>query len=68
MLVLTRRLGEGIRLGDNVEVRVLEVRGQRVRLGIEAPREMNIQRTAPEDQREVVALAGDRPASGDNYS
>lgn len=37
MLVLTRKIGETIRIGRNVSVRVLEIKGPRVRLGIEAP-------------------------------
>ena len=44
MLVLTRRLGEVIRVGDNVTVRVLEVKGNQVRLGVEAPPEVRIYR------------------------
>lgn len=37
MLVLTRRIGETICIGDDIEVRVLEVSSGKVRLGIEAP-------------------------------
>ncbi len=44
MLVLTRRLGEVIRVGDAVTVRVLEVKGNQVRLGVEAPAEVRIYR------------------------
>lgn len=44
MLVLTRKLGEIIRVGDAVTVRVLEVKGHQVRLGIEAPSEVRIYR------------------------
>src|SRR5207249_2897346 len=44
MLVLTRKLGEVIRVGDSVTVRVLEVRGNQVRLGVEAPAEVRIYR------------------------
>lgn len=44
MLVLTRKLGEIIRVGDSVTVRVLEVKGHQVRLGIEAPPEVRIYR------------------------
>jgi carbon storage regulator len=38
MLVLTRRSGEAIQIGDDVEITVLSVRGDQVRLGIRAPR------------------------------
>jgi len=44
MLVLTRKLGEVIRVGDAVTVRVLEVRGHQVRLGVEAPADVRIYR------------------------
>ena len=42
MLVLTRKIGERIRIGDTITVRVLEVRGSQVRLGVEAPAEVRI--------------------------
>jgi carbon storage regulator len=44
MLVLTRKLGEVIRVGDSVTVRVLEVKGNQVRLGVEAPPDVRIYR------------------------
>ena len=44
MLVLTRKLGEVIRVGESVTVRVLEVKGNQVRLGVEAPSEVRIYR------------------------
>jgi carbon storage regulator len=42
MLILTRKVGETIRIGDAVTVRVLEVRGSQVRLGIDAPGDVRI--------------------------
>ncbi len=44
MLVLTRKLGENIRIGDNVKITVLEVRGTQVKLGIDAPPEVIVHR------------------------
>jgi len=44
MLVLTRRLGQKILIGDNVEVVLLEVRGNQVRLGIVAPTSVRVNR------------------------
>ncbi len=44
MLILTRKSGEVIRIGDDVVLRVLEVRGGQVRLGVEAPSSVRIYR------------------------
>jgi len=44
MLVLTRKLGETIRIGDLVKVTVLEVRAGQVKLGIEAPNDVKVHR------------------------
>ena len=45
MLVLTRRVGERILLGEEIQVTVVSVRGEQVRLGIEAPAEVSICRS-----------------------
>lgn len=45
MLVLTRKRLESIRIHDDIVVTVLSVHGTRVRLGIEAPAEIRVQRT-----------------------
>jgi len=44
MLTLTRSVGESIRIGEDIEVYVVEVRGGTVRLGFKAPREVAIHR------------------------
>ena len=44
MLVLTRRASQNIVIGDDVVVTVLEVRGDQVRLGIQAPRSVTVHR------------------------
>jgi carbon storage regulator len=44
MLILTRRLGERILIGDDVTVTVLRVKGNQVRLGVDAPRTVSVQR------------------------
>lgn len=44
MLILTRRMGESLTIGDNVTVTVLSVKGSQVRLGIKAPREVAVHR------------------------
>jgi carbon storage regulator len=42
MLVLTRKPGQSIMIGDGVEIQVLSVAGEKVRLGVTAPREVSI--------------------------
>ena len=37
MLILTRKSGEGLFIGDDVRITILEIRGKQIRLGIEAP-------------------------------
>lgn len=44
MLVLSRKINETIKIGDDIELRVLEVKGDSVRLGINAPKSMEILR------------------------
>lgn len=44
MLILSRRTGETICIGDDIEVTVLEVRGNQVRFGINAPKEVAVHR------------------------
>jgi carbon storage regulator len=44
MLVLTRRINESIVINNDVSVLVVEVRGDRVRLGIEAPKDVTVHR------------------------
>lgn len=44
MLILTRRVGETLVIGDDVNVTVLGVKGNQVRLGINAPKEVSVHR------------------------
>jgi len=44
MLVLTRKVGEGIIIGDNITVKIIEMKGGGIRIGIDAPRETKIYR------------------------
>ena len=45
MLILTRRPGESINIGDDIEISVLEIRGNQVRLGINAPTDVLVLRS-----------------------
>ena len=44
MLILTRRVGETLIIGDDVSVTVLGVKGNQVRLGVDAPKEVSVHR------------------------
>jgi carbon storage regulator len=44
MLVLTRKLGESIRINDNIVVKVVELDNRHVKLGIDAPRNISVNR------------------------
>ena len=50
MLVLERKVGEWIKIGDDIDVYVAAIRGQRVRIGIQAPRDTPITRDLPDWQ------------------
>jgi len=66
MLVLTRKLGENIRIGDAVKITVLEVRSGQVKLGIEAPPEVKVHREEiyariQEENRKAAAQRAQSP-------
>ena len=44
MLVLTRRVGESLKIGDNITVTILGAKGTQVRVGVEAPRDVVVDR------------------------
>jgi carbon storage regulator len=58
MLVLTRKPSQSIMIGDGVEVQVLSVAGEKVRLGITAPRDVSIFRNEVYDRIESENSAG----------
>jgi carbon storage regulator len=65
MLVLKRKAGEILLLGDNIEVRILSVEGEQVRIGIIAPQTVQVLRgELLEDVRAETAMAA-KPGLGD---
>ena len=60
MLVLTRKPGQSIMIGEGVEVQVLSVAGEKVRLGITAPRDVSIFRNEVYDRIESENAARER--------
>jgi len=63
MLVLTRRAGESIVIGDGIVVTIIEVRGDGVRVGIDAPRSLEVHRA--EVLEEVRAANAGAAVTGD---
>jgi carbon storage regulator len=57
MLVLTRRPGESIVVGENIVVTVIEIKGGQVRIGVDAPREVDVYREEIYEQVKQENLA-----------
>jgi carbon storage regulator len=65
MLILTRRVGETLVIGDDVNVTVLGVRGNQVRLGVDAPKEVAVHREEIYQRIQNEADNNDSSNSGD---
>jgi carbon storage regulator len=65
MLILTRRPGESLRIGDDIEVTVMAVNGSQVRIGINAPRDISVDREeiAERKRRDREASSPQAPAA-----
>ncbi|MFZ9669844.1 MAG: carbon storage regulator CsrA [Solirubrobacterales bacterium] len=59
MLVLTRKVEESILIGDDIEIMVLGVSGDKVRIGINAPREIEVFRKEVKDARDHDGAASE---------
>ena len=64
MLVLTRRANQSIMIGSDVVVTVLEVRGDQVRIGIDAPRSISVHREEVFRELEAANRAAASPDAG----
>ncbi|MBO1255194.1 carbon storage regulator CsrA [Alteromonas sp. 5E99-2] len=64
MLILTRRVGETLMVGDEVTVTVLGVKGNQVRIGVNAPKEVSVHRE--EIYMRIQAEKTGQPISTDN--
>jgi carbon storage regulator len=62
MLVLSRRPGEEVVIGENIRITVVAIRGNQVRLGFSAPPEVSIQREELCQRAELIKTSGQRPA------
>jgi carbon storage regulator len=66
MLILTRRVGETLVIGDDVTVTVLGVRGNQVRLGVNAPKEVAVHREEIYQRIQMEKGGSESPASEDS--
>ena len=56
MLVLSRRKAEAIRIGDKIEIYIIEIRSDRVRFGIRAPRDISVIRSEVAVRQDLAAV------------
>jgi carbon storage regulator len=64
MLILTRRVGETLMIGDDVTVTVLGVKGNQVRIGVNAPKDVSVHREEIYERIKKEQQAGGEKPSG----
>lgn len=65
MLVLSRKKGESIVVDDRIIITVIDIRGDKIRLGIEAPREVSVHRS---EVYQAIAAKTELPTPNENLS
>jgi carbon storage regulator len=68
MLVLTRKLDEAIQIGDNIKITVLRVKGNTVRIGIEAPKHVKVIRDELEREISSELLSSEQSTAKSDYA
>lgn len=66
MLILTRRIGERLTIGDDITIKVLGVKGSTVRLGIDAPREVPVDREEIAERKRAESATAAAPAAANS--
>lgn len=64
MLILTRRVGETLRIGDEIQLAVLGVKGEQVRIGIAAPKDTAVHRQEIYERIQAQAAGAAAPSRG----
>ena len=65
MLILTRKVGESVLIGDDISISVLSVRGNQVKLGVQAPKEVSVHR---EEIYQRILQSKDEHIDGASYT
>jgi len=65
MLILTRRVGESLIIGDDINVTVLGIRGNQVRIGVNAPKDISVHREEIYERIQQEKSGGSMPEQSD---
>ena len=67
MLVLSRKIGEQIAIDDQIRIHVVQVKGNKVRIGIDAPKHISVHRKEVYDAIENWSLSGEKPVTEGDF-
>lgn len=67
MLILSRKIGEALKIGDNIEIRILDINGGQIRIGIDAPKHINVVRSELLDRPRKTAAPEIAEPTTDNH-
>ena len=61
MLILTRKVGESVLIGDGIKVSILAIKGNQVRVGIDAPKDVSVHREEVRERLEEGKVSSEEP-------